>query len=160
YWKSEARQEVSRIPVDYEGVENTEASVGHVVVRLGTEQTRALLQEAPKIYNAQIEEVMIAALAEAVSWWGGASRGGVEVEGHGREELEEAVDVTRTVGWFTSIYPVVINVGGKRGGVEVLKRVKEKMRRAPRRGMGYGVLRYLATEGRISEELKAGQEAE
>jgi non-ribosomal peptide synthase protein (TIGR01720 family) len=79
----------------------------------------------------------------------------VELEGHGREEVNhevsqevsqgmgEGVDVSRTVGWFTSIYPVVLQGSGEEAVGAALKRVKEQLRAVPRRGLGYGMLRYL-----------------
>ncbi|MGB8508028.1 MAG: condensation domain-containing protein, partial [Pyrinomonadaceae bacterium] len=81
----------------------------------------------------------------------------LEMEGHGREELFEGVDVTRTVGWFTSMYPVRVEVGEEGESVgEELKRVKEELRAVPGRGMGYGLLRYV----REAEELKEGRGSE
>ncbi|MGB8509505.1 MAG: condensation domain-containing protein, partial [Pyrinomonadaceae bacterium] len=81
----------------------------------------------------------------------------LEMEGHGREELFEGVDVTRTVGWFTSMYPVRVEVGEEGESVgEELKRVKEELRGVPGRGMGYGLLRYV----RGAEELREARGAE
>ncbi|HET6852592.1 MAG TPA: condensation domain-containing protein, partial [Pyrinomonadaceae bacterium] len=78
----------------------------------------------------------------------------VELEGHGREELGAGVDVTRTVGWFTSIYPVVLAVKRESGYGERLKLVKEKLRAVPRRGVGYGLLRYLSADEQVRAQLR------
>jgi len=85
----------------------------------------------------------------------------VEMEGHGREELWEGVDITRTVGWFTSVYPVRLDgegidveeawKGGKELG-KLVKRVREQMREVVDGGIGYGMLRYLNEE--TGEELR------
>src|SRR5581483_8870931 len=67
----------------------------------------------------------------------------VDVEGHGREEVVEGLDVTRTVGWFTTMYPVVLELSGVAGAGAALKAVKEQLRGVPQRGIGYGLLRYV-----------------
>jgi non-ribosomal peptide synthase protein (TIGR01720 family) len=84
----------------------------------------------------------------------------VELEGHGREELGlEGLDVTSAVGWFTSLYPVVLEAEWGASG-ESLKAVKEQLRAVPRKGVGYGVWRFLrndgaatAVEGRVGGEV-------
>jgi non-ribosomal peptide synthase protein (TIGR01720 family) len=76
------------------------------------------------------------------------------VEGHGREEISERVDVSRTVGWFTAVHPVRLEVGGLGPG-EAVRAVKEEMRWAPRRGLGYGLLRHLREEEDLAESAPA-----
>ncbi len=72
----------------------------------------------------------------------------MNLEGHGREDLFDEMDITRSVGWFTTIYPVRLEVGAATGPGEVLKRVKEQLRAVPNHGIGYGLLRYLNRTGR------------
>ncbi|MGH9929159.1 MAG: amino acid adenylation domain-containing protein, partial [Pyrinomonadaceae bacterium] len=152
YWLSEQRRGVKRLPVDNESGENSEGSAQTLTVEIGEEETRQLLQEVPRAYRTQLSEVLLAALAEAVSRWSGEKAVLVEVEGHGREEsLVGGVDLTRTVGWFTSIYPVLLEVGGGPG--PTLKRVKEQMRGAPGGGLVYGLLRYLGRAA-VIEKLR------
>ena len=107
-------------------------------------ETRALLQDVPGTYRTQVNDVLLAALARALCTWTGEHTARVDLEGHGREELFEDVDLSRTVGWFTSIYPVTLDLAGAPGPGETLKRVKETLRAVPGRGLGYGVLRYLS----------------
>src|SRR5205085_2055827 len=143
YWEAEARREVGAVPVDHHLGANTLASAATVGVRLSREKTQRLLKEAPRAYKAQIQEVLLSALAGSYSRWSGEAELKMEVEGHGREEVMEGVDVTRTVGWFTSIYPVVLssNDGGRVG--DTIRITKEKIRNIPNRGIGYALLRYL-----------------
>ncbi|PFY28777.1 condensation domain-containing protein, partial [Bacillus toyonensis] len=70
----------------------------------------------------------------------------IHLEGHGREEMIEGIDLSRTVGWFTSIYPVHLNFQGTHTPIEGLKAVKEQLRRIPNHGVDYGILRYLNKE--------------
>jgi non-ribosomal peptide synthase protein (TIGR01720 family) len=97
----------------------------------------------PGVYRTQINDVLLAALARAMSGWTGASRVVVELEGHGREELFAEVDLSRTVGWLTILYPVALDLGGCSGPGELLKSIKEQLREIPNRGLGHGLLRHL-----------------
>jgi len=133
------RVERSRVPeVDTVGAARTASA------RLGRAETRALLQDVPAAYRTQVNDVLLAALAQALCGWTGGCATRIDLEGHGREELFEDVDLARTVGWFTAIYPVTLDLSGTHGPGEVLKRVKETLRAVPGRGVGYGVLRYLS----------------
>ena len=145
---------------EVEGRKPPESSVrGVVEVRMGREETRKLMVEAPQAYKTQIQEVLLTALARADGSWRGRRKLLVDVEGHGREEIGEGIDVTRTVGWFTSIYPMVIGTGeGKEEG-EHLNEVKEQVRGVPRGGLGYGVLGYMGDEG-VRKEIRGETEAE
>jgi amino acid adenylation domain-containing protein/non-ribosomal peptide synthase protein (TIGR01720 family) len=143
YWLSEARSHAARIPVDHAEAANTEETVRHVVLALTPAETESLLREVPEAYQTQINDVLLAAFAQATSVWTRSPNVLVDVEGHGREDTIPDVDVTRTVGWFTTVYPVLIEVPLGEGPGRVLTSVKEQLRAIPRRGLGYGLLRYL-----------------
>ena len=150
YWTDPARWSVAPLPVDFPGGENVEADEDRVAAALSEEETRALLQEAPRAYRTQINDLLLCALARALRRWTGEDRLLVDLEGHGREELFADVDLSRTVGWFTTIHPALLEVRGEPGGAD-LKRVKEQLRQVPNRGIGHGALRHLAG----CEELSA-----
>ena len=154
-----------------DGARDVAGTAGHLTLRLPGAVTEALLTRVPARFYGGIQEVLLTALAVAVADWcrrhsDGDGRGigaGVllDVEGHGREEVFGAVDLSRTVGWFTSLYPVRLDVSGLEledalaGGAAlggVLKRIKEQLRALPQRGLGYGLLRYLnaATAGELA----------
>ncbi len=143
------------LPTDGVGV-NTVGSMRSVTVRLDVERTRALLVEVPGVYRTQVNDVLLAAVGRVLARWTGRERVVVDLEGHGREELFEGVDLSRTVGWFTTLFPVALELSGQRGDVEdwgqTLKSVKEQLRAVPGRGLGYGALRYLTG----AEELSGG----
>ncbi|WP_414945171.1 non-ribosomal peptide synthase/polyketide synthase [Amycolatopsis sp. cmx-11-32] len=128
------------IPVDGEG-ESTIASMREVTVRLPAHETEALLREVPAAYRTQVNDVLLTALGRVLrDWTGGIPV--IDLEGHGREDLFDGVDLSRTVGWFTTVFPVALDVPDDWG--TALKSVKEQLRAVPRRGIGYGALRYLA----------------
>ncbi len=143
YWLSNARQHAARVPVDHVDASNTEETVRHVVLALTAEETESLLREVPEAYQTQISDVLLAAFAQAASAWTRSPNVLVDVEGHGREDTIPDVDVTRTVGWFTTVYPVLIECPLGGSPANVLTSVKEQLRAIPRRGLGYGLLRYL-----------------
>jgi amino acid adenylation domain-containing protein/non-ribosomal peptide synthase protein (TIGR01720 family) len=158
YWLSQfKRRGTTCLPVDYPGGDNTVASAQQVSISLSAEQTQALLQQVPKVYSTQINEVLLAALVQAFAQWTGNRALFIDVEGHGREELFEDVDLSRTVGWFTTIFPVLLNLGEASDLGAALKAVKEQLRGIPNRGIGYGVLRYLGDDGEIQETLGSTQ---
>ena len=168
YWTVLAGAQVMELPGGYSDGGGTVGSARRVEVGLSAEQTRALLQEVPAAYNTQINDVLVTALARTLSWWtkqahssenGAGAAVLVEMEGHGREEVSESVDVSRTVGWFTSIYPVVLESRAAEEVAAALKRVKEQLRAVPRRGLGYGVLRYLGS-GEVSTRLRTMRRAQ
>ncbi|WP_395607828.1 non-ribosomal peptide synthase/polyketide synthase [Pseudomonas sp. B22129] len=110
---------------------------------LDAQQTRQLLQQAPKAYRTQINDLLLTALARVISRWTGNGHCLIELEGHGREDLFEDIDLTRTVGWFTSLFPVKLVPAAGLG--DSIKQIKEQLRAIPDKGLGYGALRYLGT---------------
>ena len=108
----------------------------------------------PQAYNTQINDALLTALLLAVARWTGGRSILVDLEGHGREELFDDLDLTRTVGWFTSMYPVLLELSGAGPG-EALTAVKERLRAIPGRGVGYGLLRYLRGDADLAARLCA-----
>jgi amino acid adenylation domain-containing protein/non-ribosomal peptide synthase protein (TIGR01720 family)/FkbM family methyltransferase len=160
YWLRFAEESLPPLPVDLAGGDNTFASMESVTVRLDADTTRALLTEVPATYATRIHEVLLAALVEASAGLTGSRRLAVEVEGHGREDVVHGVDVSRTVGWFTSHYPLLLDVEGATGVGQALKRVKEQVRSLPMAGLGHGLLRYLSPDRQDAERLEAAPAAE
>jgi len=159
YWTDERRRLIKPLPVDKNG-SNLESTTNYVGSKLSKELTEALLREVPRVYNTQINEVLLAALAGMWQQWTGERCLIVDVEGHGREEFREEVLLTRTVGWFTSIYPLLleVNVGSDYG--ERLKSIKEQVRNVKNGGVGYGVLRYLRADEALQRRLREQPDAE
>ncbi|HKH48759.1 MAG TPA: condensation domain-containing protein, partial [Thermoanaerobaculia bacterium] len=157
HWLAQAPGQIAALPVDQTAGPNTVASARVVTVALGEEETGRLLQDVPRAYRTQINDVLLTALARVLCGWTGSESVLVELEGHGREEILDGVDLSRTVGWFTSIFPVLL---APRGGLEEsLKAVKEQLRQVPSRGVGYGLLRYLGDEN-VADRLRRLPHAE
>jgi amino acid adenylation domain-containing protein/non-ribosomal peptide synthase protein (TIGR01720 family) len=154
YWVNQSNISTKTLPVDYPAVaeNNTLASTASVLLALNEQQTRALLQDVPSAYNTQINDVLLTALVQSFAQWTGENSLLIDLEGHGREDLFEDVDLSRTVGWFTTLFPVGLEIPENQPG-EALKSVKEQLRSIPNRGIGYGVLRYLNADTSIREKL-------
>jgi amino acid adenylation domain-containing protein/non-ribosomal peptide synthase protein (TIGR01720 family) len=162
YWLEQVEGRTGRLPAERLGGASgadVEGSARRVVVELSREETSSLLQQVPRAYRTRIDESLLTALAEGLAAFTGERSLRVLLESHGREEeLVEGVDLSRTVGWFTSEYPLrlVLSPGGGPG--EDLKAIKEQLRRVPAKGLGYGLLRYGG--GAAAERLAAGAEPE
>ncbi|WP_242311569.1 non-ribosomal peptide synthetase [Bacillus cereus group sp. BfR-BA-01331] len=146
YWNERVEKETMKIPMDYPMQETTEESIDQVTRTLGVEETHALLQEVPVTHKTRINEVLLAALGQAIVDFTNQQTVSIHLEGHGREEMVEGIDLSRTVGWFTSIYPVHLNFQGTKTPIKGLKAVKDQLRQIPNRGVDYGILRYLKKE--------------
>jgi amino acid adenylation domain-containing protein/non-ribosomal peptide synthase protein (TIGR01720 family)/FkbM family methyltransferase len=143
FWLNEARRQVQPLPHDHDG-DYVAGPVLPATVALTEQQTRALLEEAPAVYRIHIQDVLLAALAQTLARWSGQALVLVDVEGHGRADLFEGVDLTGTIGWFTTVHPELFRLPAGNDPGEVLRAVKEQRRETPRAGIGYGLLRYLA----------------
>ncbi|MDA8457079.1 amino acid adenylation domain-containing protein [Acidovorax sp. GBBC 3334] len=133
----------SALPCARPGAAGTAAHQQTVSIRLDRETTEAFLAKAPAAYRTQANDLLLTALGRALCRWSGQPRILVDMEGHGREDLDPGVDLSRTVGWFTSLYPVALDAQGPLP--EAVRRVKESLRRVPHRGVGYGALRHFGT---------------
>ncbi len=162
YWLKQSPLSIAPLPVDYSSDKqaNTVASANQVSVALSVEQTQALLQEVPQAYNTQINDILLSALLQSFIQWTGQRSLLVDLEGHGREELFENVDLSRTVGWFTTVFPILLELGEVDQPGEILKLVKEQLRRLPNRGIGYGILQYLSQNLVTRSKLKHLPQAE
>ena len=153
YWRDVVSRPAPALPVDHASGDNDAASAETVRVSLTVEETRALLQEVPAAYRTQINDALLTALAQAVTAWTGQESLRLDLEGHGREELFEDVDLSRTVGWFTSLFPVRLALEPDMAPGQALRSVKEQLRAVPGRGLGYGVLRYLHPNEDVRRQL-------
>ncbi|MCZ0206369.1 amino acid adenylation domain-containing protein, partial [Streptomyces sp. UMAF16] len=155
HWERTVRACAEPLPVDLAGG-NTTADVREVTVRLDREHTDALLRRVPGVYRTRVDDVLLTALGRTLADWTGRATVAVGLEGHGREDQwADDVDLSRTVGWFTALHPVALTVPAGDWGT-ALKSVKEQLRAVPDRGLGYGVLRHLARDPRLTGTPEPG----
>jgi amino acid adenylation domain-containing protein/non-ribosomal peptide synthase protein (TIGR01720 family) len=160
YWHTDARRNIKPLPTEITGGLNTVEHEHGISNSLSVEDTHALLYEVGAAYHTQINDALLTALLRTLSQWTGERRVLIDLEGHGREDIAEDVDVSRTVGWFTTIFPVLLQQDGPWHPGETLKLVKEQLRAIPRRGIGYGLIRYLSEDESIKQQFRELPRAE
>jgi len=159
YWLEESRRNVEPLPQDGPGGENTRSASASLAVSLSEAETESLLRKVPEVYHTQINDVLLAALAQAFVRWTGEPYLLLDLEGHGRDWVLEGIDLSRTVGWLTAVFPVLLRIDDTDDPGRTLASVKEQLRRVPGQGIGYGVLRYLDAP-EITRELASLPQAE
>lgn len=157
YWKKVVGTHTESLPKTRNARENRIRDINLLNFKLSKEYTGKLLKDVNKAYNTEINDILLTGLALALNQWAGLESAAIHMEGHGREEIFEGVDITRTVGWFTSLYPVVIDVRSADDISRAVKRTKEILRAIPNKGIGYGILKYLTPADKkqgVSFDLK------
>ncbi|MBH3339929.1 non-ribosomal peptide synthetase [Pseudomonas mendocina] len=142
WWQTQLGSDHGDWPCDHPQGSNREAVAATVSLRLDAQRTQQLLQQAPAAYRTQVGDLLLTALARVLCRWTGQPSALVQLEGHGREALFDEIDLTRSVGWFTSAYPLRLTPAQTPG--ESIKAIKEQLRAVPHKGLGHGVLRHLA----------------
>ncbi|MCQ9427427.1 amino acid adenylation domain-containing protein, partial [Pseudomonas sp. LJDD11] len=152
YWQAQLQGVTAALPCDNPQGALRKRHLATVHTRLDQTVTRQLLQQAPLAYRTQVNDLLLTALARVIARWTADHDVLVQLEGHGREELFDEIDLTRTVGWFTSMFPVRLSAEPSLAGS--IKRVKEQLRAVPDKGIGFGALRYLGS--RAAQQTLAG----
>ncbi|MCO7199861.1 non-ribosomal peptide synthetase [Pseudoalteromonas sp. OANN1] len=135
-------QTASPLPFPYQDVEASavEARVATAEQQCSVELTTQLLTQASRPYRTQVNDLLLSALSEAVYRWLGKDEYVLHLEGHGREPWQSEIDLSRTVGWFTAMFPLKLSRHGN--WLDTITGTKEALRRIPNKGIGYGALKY------------------
>ncbi|AZH29547.1 non-ribosomal peptide synthetase [Paenibacillus sp. M-152] len=143
YWNEVEAREIRPLPKDHEVSVSLIRDAHQSEVTLSREETENLLKHAHHAYNTEINDILLTALGLAFYEWSGHAEIAVQVASHNRTDCIKDIDVSRTVGRFTSVYPFVIHVSKPEDQAYQIKLVKDNLRRVPNQGAGYGILRYL-----------------
>ncbi|PJI70648.1 non-ribosomal peptide synthetase [Pseudomonas asiatica] len=156
YWLQALAGDHAELPRDNPlgSLANTHARTA--ATRLDAERTAKLLKQAPAAYRTQINDLLLTALARTLCQWSAQDNVQVLLEGHGREDLFDDLDLSRTVGWFTSLFPVRLTPGQDLG--QSIKAIKEQLRGVPDKGLGYGLLRYFG-DAEVRDQLERAAQA-
>ncbi|WP_087978403.1 non-ribosomal peptide synthetase [Bacillus safensis] len=143
YWAEIESKPLTALPVDHEVTKRKVAETKSVQMQLTETETEHLLTDIHLPYTTEMNDILLCALGLAVQEWTGESHVHVQLEGHGREDILSGLDVSRTIGWFTSMYPVVLEAKPDQTIADAIKGTKEMLRRVPNKGIGYGILKYM-----------------
>ncbi|SDH29118.1 non-ribosomal peptide synthetase [Chitinophaga filiformis] len=147
YWLSLTEQPLPSLPRDHEIVSNTLADRGADTFELDEATTVQLLEKVPNAFGTEVNDILLTALSCALEKTFNIRKCLVALEGHGREEIfGEEVDITRTIGWFTNVYPVLLDISRADTLSRKIIHVKESLHRVPQKGIRYGILKYLGDE--------------
>ncbi|ETT37866.1 bacitracin synthetase 3, partial [Paenibacillus sp. FSL R7-269] len=148
YWKIISNAKVSTLPKDF-GEEHSEFGERmEIILNFSKKQTASLVRNTNTAYNTNINDVLLCSLGLAFKEWRGMDKVLVSLEGHGREDIFQEVSIDRTIGWFTTMYPIVLDMTSSDDIALSLISTKEMLRHIPNKGIGYGIWRYLADDGK------------
>jgi non-ribosomal peptide synthase protein (TIGR01720 family) len=148
YWQSLPEWDESKFSPDIYDGKNSEGSVEIIRTNLGERETRYLIREVNQAFGTEIQDILLAALSLTFLEFSSISKMVIDIEGHGRQLDVAGVDLSRTVGWFTIIYPVALHVPQTRNYGEVIKSVKEQIRKIPHAGKNYHLYKeYMIAHG-------------
>lgn len=155
YWNEVENQNVKKLPSDKNsyGEISTVRDSKKLSISLSKNETDKLLKSVNHAYNTDINVILISALAITMKEWSGNNKVLINLEGHGRETLSDQIDISRTIGWFTSQYPVVIDILNTKNISYIIKNTKEILKKVPNKGVGYGILRYIGN-GKLTPKLQ------
>jgi non-ribosomal peptide synthase protein (TIGR01720 family) len=143
YWSQLESTAATDIKKDFPDGTNRKKDAERLSFELNEEETTRLLTRVNQAFSTEINDILLTALGLALEEIYGTLRQVIAIEGHGREEILENIDLSRTVGWFTSLYPLNLDFSYADNLARQIIEVKENLRRIPHKGIGYGILKYL-----------------
>ena len=146
YWQQINDLSWTALPKDKKAEEMKLAHTRSTAFELDEEETERLLKQVHQAYHTDIQDILLTALGLSVGDWTKQDSVIVNMEGHGREDLKGQVNVSRTVGWFTAQFPIVLDLKGSIDTGSHIKRIKEHVRRIPNKGIGFDLLRFMSPE--------------
>ncbi len=146
YWKRIEETEVLPLPKDnIVNIGKTKDTAAESI-ELSEAETETLLKKVNSAYNTEINDILLTSLGMTINKWTGCDKVLINLEGHGRELEIKGIDITRTVGWFTSQFPVILDMHGTEGLSHSVVKTKETLRQIPNKGIGYGILKYITSQ--------------
>jgi amino acid adenylation domain-containing protein/non-ribosomal peptide synthase protein (TIGR01720 family) len=154
YWLEMDQTKISHIPIDFNDGENLEAYENSVIVEFTQEETQILLQDIPRLFGMNVADVLLTAIGRAFAAWTNTKNVLIDIENHGRTDLFEELNLSRTVGWFTSVFPVLLQVSSSTEIRDWLYLTKDQLSQIPEQGFGFSVMRYLGPMAGFAYRLK------
>ncbi|MEE3956200.1 condensation domain-containing protein [Peribacillus frigoritolerans] len=153
YWLNEQFFKPYELPVEFKDGDNTEATTEVLFSSLDRQETEYLIRTVPNKLQVGMNEVVFTTLLKTLYQWTGNNSLLVESGGHGREHISDDIDLSRTVGWFTTNFPVFLGLDMEEDIELILQNVKKQLSNIPNNGFGYGALRYLSKNQDLQSKL-------
>ncbi|AGN34828.1 lichenysin non-ribosomal peptide synthetase LicA [Bacillus paralicheniformis] len=154
YWQEIEQAETAALPKDDEAEDKRMRHTKTAEFSLSKEETEQLMTKVHEAYNTEMNDILLTALGLALKEWTGQEDFIICLEGHGREDIIDGLNISRTVGWFTSQFPALIQMRHSGDIGYQIKQIKEELRHIPNKGIGYGIYRYLTEEGKKAQPIK------
>ncbi|GAB3638878.1 hypothetical protein GCM10027422_44690 [Hymenobacter arcticus] len=151
YWQQVMRAPQAALPVSHPQGSNRVGDSATVSFKVTASETAVLQTPAAQALRLDFNALLLAALGLACQRHFGMSNVPVHLEGHGREELDGAPDLSRVIGWFTSVFPVVLPAHETPGALAYVQQVQQVLRAVPHKGLGYGILKYVAQDPALTQ---------
>jgi amino acid adenylation domain-containing protein/non-ribosomal peptide synthase protein (TIGR01720 family) len=143
YWEKQETKQIAKLMTNKNDLSPTRfADMGTLNMQLSEVETKQLLTKVHHAYHTEINDLLLTALVVTIKQATNYGAVAITLEGHGREGVFDGVDISRTVGWFTTMYPVVFDLVSTELA-DAIKTVKETLRKVPNKGFGYGILKYF-----------------
>jgi len=144
YWENLLEGSWGQIPKESPSIHNRVKDSHTVNIALSSIQTQHLLRKVNQAYHTEINDILLTALGRTMQEWMGTDDILIGMESHGREDLFKNIDIHRTVGWFTSLYPVRLKMPEMQDVKKQILSVQKTLQAVPDKGVGYGIIRYLS----------------
>ena len=154
FWLQMAEIEPTTLPFDDPDGRNTFGVAEHVTVSLGPDHSQILLTQLPAQRGVRANDTLIAALMTVLGRQCGSSELLLEMKGHGREDLFAGVDISHTIGWFTSSFPMVFRLEEGDDPFRQVSSIQKQLQQLPNSGIGYGLLRYLHEDDDVRRQMQ------
>ena len=155
YWLDGNRLLAAGFKPDYSSGSNTSDALETIKLTLNERETKKVLTDLPTAVKVDINTVLLTALADAFCSRTGSKSLLVNLEFHGREPIFDDLDLSRTVGWFTSIFPLLVDLGSGVTTQERLSAVQRQLRKPRNNGIGYAVIKYLSSDAAVARQIRA-----
>ncbi len=153
YWLKLTNIHESNLQADFLNGDNIESSTAEIVTKLNEEETKLLIEYDKNSSIKNLQSILLFASAKAFQNYSGKKSVVFALEGHGREAGAENVNINRTIGWFTSLFPFKVDLQTNSIISEEIKAIKKQLQNIPMNGLSYGVIKYLR-EDDVSQKLR------
>jgi bacitracin synthase 3 len=145
YWGNILEQKIDILPKDYQIKKDMrrKKNIRLVTITFERKTTRQIIEDSSQFYQSNIKTILLTAFGLALKEWKKLQTICIEFEGHGREEIFNDINLSRTIGFFTNLFPVILELPKTNNMSHIIKVVENILDTVPDNGIGYGILKYI-----------------